>query len=203
MTSPSDADLLAPYVGPNEADAKAALEALIKCHASKLRNKALRLNSFNATDADDLFAETLLRLWSRRGTYDSSQAPWIVWAIRVMCGCASDQRKKRRGKLASRMQSAGDSPEWMAGNEMTPDRIAFGREFAESFAECLQRLDAQLRDVFVLCFEGEQTLEQVSETLGLGGGAGPVSRRYDKATKQLGNCLRSKDYGPGDKVDGG
>lgn len=194
MKSLSEIELQKLYAGVDETEARGALEEMLGRNAAKLRGKALRLCGFDRTDADDLYQAASLLLWSKRNKYIPSAAPWIAWAIRVLCGCASDRRKKRNGKFASRVQSIGDSAEAIAGNEESPEQTAFGEEFGEAVADCIRSLNSELREVFLLHFDGEETFERVTETLKLGQGATPAKHRYDTAVKDLGSCLRRKGY---------
>lgn len=204
MDSPSDTELQILYAGENEAEARAALGEMLRRNDAKLRGKALRLCSFDRTDADDLYGETALRLCAKRSRYVPGPAPWIAWAIRVMCGCASDRRKKKKAKGASRTRTGDGWEESIPGKEALPERALFNEELDKDVAACLDELkkrNPERQQVFLMHFYEEQTFERVTESLQLGQGPTPAKHRYDKAIKQLGACLRAKGYGLDDLVD--
>lgn len=204
MNSLSDNELQILYVGSNEAAARESLEEMRRRNEVKLRDKALRLCSFHQSDADDLYQEAALHFWTRREKYTPGPAPWIAWAVRVMCGCASDQRKKRQGKLASRTQPIGQAADLIAGNELPPDLAAFNHEFGSAVRDCIGLLESEepeLHKVFFMHFDGGETFQRVTEILKLGHGPTPAKSRYDKAIKRLGSCLRTKGFGSEDRMD--
>ncbi|MEI8379200.1 MAG: sigma-70 family RNA polymerase sigma factor [Planctomycetota bacterium] len=195
MNRRSDIELQTLYAGSDNVVAREALEVMMCRNALKLRDKARRLCGFDQNEADDLFGEMSVLVWERRLKYSPGDAPWIAWAIRVMCGCAADRRKRRRGKFASSVQSLGDAIVMIASSETSPEILAFRESFDAAVSECLAELKDPLRSVFVKHFYEEQTFEKVSESLQLGSGPTPAKYRYDQAVERLAKCLNNKGYG--------
>ena len=197
-------ELQGDFAGPDEDRARVALTQLIEIYESQLRKKSEYLSN-QLADAEDLYSKTSLIFWSKRRRYIVSPVPWLFWAYRVMSGVASDIRRQRKGQLASRVQAIGDSE--IASNQISPSDALYFNEFSQSLDECLAKLDPKVRHVFVMrqyenmllehiwpALDNQITegmlFEQIASSLET-----PLSRvksDYDKATKQLEVCLRSK-----------
>jgi RNA polymerase sigma factor (sigma-70 family) len=208
MTNPSEFEyaLQVDYAGEDENRARVALTQLIEIHEALLRKKSGCLSS-QPSDASDVYSKTAKILWEKRQRYTVGSIPWIFWAYRVMGGVASDMRRQRKGELASRMHPIGDRE--FAVNQVSPSDTLYFKEFSQSLGECLAKLNAEDRHVFVMrqyanlpfehvflslneTIKNDMTFRAIADSLEIT--LSNARLYYDRATKQLNACLRSKGH---------
>ena len=203
MNSRTDTELPILYTSENDAEARAALDELVRRHDSRLRAAAFRQCGGNQADADDLFGIASLQLWRVRGKYQPSPAPWISWAVRVVAGGASTKRRRKNGKLAIKIQVNSEVAEWSVGNEKSPERQAFNSKLRKDVASCTRSLNEEQQAVFFLRFVLGLTFKRVTELLRLDEAERSASSIFHDAMKIIGRCLRSNGYRPEDSTDDG
>jgi RNA polymerase sigma-70 factor (ECF subfamily) len=114
---------------------------------------------------DDLVQETWLRVLERGSSYDghSRFEPWLFTIARNL---AIDHMRKRR------MVSVDDEEEWQgthpspASDVASPFALAARTEDAALLAQSLQTLDPTYREVLVLRFQEDLSLQEISAVVG-------------------------------------
>ncbi len=134
-------------------------------------------------EADDLFQETLMRIFDRIGTCRDPDAfrPWAFGIAANIC------RYEGRKQLA-RAQPAGrleDQPGWAP----SPEAAAQSSQVGDRIARALEALGAHQREVFVLYQYSRLSYEEIA--LVVGAPVGTVKSRMNGALTQLRTLLAS------------
>ncbi len=142
-------------------------------------------------DVDDLVQETWLRILERGRTYDghSRFEPWLFAIARNL---TLDHLRKRRVlslDVADEESSAVPLP---AGNEPSPFAMAARTEDARRLAHAMQTLDVHAREVLVLRFQEELSLQEVANVVGA-----PVSTVASRIYRGLQTLRAELEGGPG------
>lgn len=139
---PSDADLLAAFARGRDD----AFEALVHRHGPAIKGFALRMLK-SADDAEDVYAETFLRVARARGVWEDrgTVRGWLFTLARRQCldvlrHRAVQQRTGHQVVALDRWRATSPSPE---------ARAALGQE-AERLERALARLPAEHREVLLL-----------------------------------------------------
>src|ERR1035437_7191638 len=142
------------------------LDELIVCYQHRLLRYLLYLTS-NREMAEDLFQEVWMRVLVR-GAQFNGQARFDTWLFTIARNLVIDQRRKRTMQsLDELFEGSGDDDRPMsyeiADDEPTPfDRFA-NLEDRERIAAALMQLDTIHRQVLVLRFHEELSLEEISK----------------------------------------
>jgi len=179
------------------AQASQALGSLMRRHSKQLRKDAFRLSGGDAADADDLFGAFSLHLLEKSTMFDPELGAWLAWARKVLRGCASGERRKRKTRR-KHVPSNSALVELAASDSSTPWMSVLKDEVARAFRGCLSELNEEHHRVFILRVYLGRTLADISRDLGLGGGVGPARSRAKKATEQIRKCMKLKGFRPND-----
>jgi RNA polymerase sigma-70 factor (ECF subfamily) len=142
------------------------LDELIVRYQHRLMRYLLYLTS-NRDMAEDLFQEVWMRVLVR-GAQFNGQARFDTWLFTIARNLVIDQRRKRTMQsLDELFEGSGDDDRPMsyeiADDEPTPfDRFA-NLEDRERIAAALMQLDTIHREVLVLRFHEELSLEEISK----------------------------------------
>ncbi|MGD0520373.1 MAG: RNA polymerase sigma factor [Terracidiphilus sp.] len=142
------------------------LDELIVRYQHRLLRYLLYLTS-NREMAEDLFQEVWMRVLVR-GAQFNGQARFDTWLFTIARNLVIDQRRKRTTQsLDELFEGSGDDDRPMsfeiAGGEPTPfDRFA-NLEDRERIAAALLQLDSIHREVLVLRFHEELSLEEIAK----------------------------------------
>ncbi len=139
------------------------LEALVEQYQYRLVRYLVSLLG-RRDGIDDLVQETWLRVLERGGSYDG-QSRFEPWLFRVARNLALDAMRKR--PILSLDSSAEDdvrsSP---ASAEPSPYTLAARTQDAERLAHSLQTLEPVYREVLVLRFQEDLSLQEISAIVG-------------------------------------
>ena len=142
------------------------LEELIVRYQHRLLRYLLFLTG-NRETAEDLFQEVWMRVLVRGGQFNG-QARFETWLFTIARNLVIDQRRKRTmNSLDELIDGAGDDDRSMcfevAADDPTPfDRVA-NLEDREKIAAALLELDTLHREVLVLRFHEELSLEEIAK----------------------------------------
>jgi RNA polymerase sigma-70 factor, ECF subfamily len=117
--------------------------------------------------SEDLFQETWMRVLERGSQYHGS-ARFDTWLFTIARNLVIDVRRKRiMASLEDLYDVADDErPYEPAANDPTPLDACLMRENAERIAEALLTLDPLSREVLVLRFHEELSLEEIAKVSG-------------------------------------
>lgn len=145
------------------------LDELIVRYQHRLLRYLLYLTS-NREMAEDLFQEVWMRVLVRGGQFNG-KARFDTWLFTIARNLVIDQRRKRTmSSLDEIFESKNDDDRPMsfevAASEPTPfDRFS-NLEDREQIAAALLRLDTLHREVLVLRFHEELSLEEIAKVTG-------------------------------------
>ena len=188
----SDSRLEVLFSNGNDADMRGALNELLRRHNPRLRNEAGRLSSWRASDADDLYSGFALQALTKHALYDPRRGRWIAWALRVMHGCASQERRKKRtrdGHVVLNEHAVEMAP--------SPDvSSVFIEELKNDTEDCIARLPSDRhRHAVILKFFIGLTVNATGNSLGIA--PNDAQRLLREALDKLRLCLGRKGYGRG------
>ncbi len=142
------------------------LDELIVRYQHRLMRYLLYLTG-NREMAEDLFQEVWMRVLVR-GAQFNGQARFDTWLFTIARNLAIDQRRKRTmASLDELFEGSGDDDRPMsfeiADDEPTPFDRFTNLEDRERIATALLQLDTLYRDVLVLRFHEELSLEEIAK----------------------------------------
>ena len=139
------------------------LDRLILQYQHRLLRYLLFLTG-NREMAEDLFQETWMRVLTRGAQYNGS-ARFDTWLFTIARNLVIDFRRKRTmASLEEMCENDGDDrPFEVASNDPNPFERYQSSENAAQVAEALLTLDPLHREVLVLRFHEELSLEEISQ----------------------------------------
>lgn len=135
-------------------------------------------------EADDLFQETMLRIFDRIGTCRDPDA-FRSWAF----GIAANICRYEGRKQLARAQSPAGRLEDQAGVAPSPEAAAQSSQIGDRIARALDGLQAHQREVFVLYQYTRLSYDEIA--LVVGAPVGTVKSRMNAALTQLRTLLAS------------
>lgn len=100
-------DVLLDRIAGND---QAAFRLLVERHIDRAYGLALRILG-NRADAEDIVQETLLRIWTHRGRWESGRAKFSTWLFRVVTNrCIDVKRRPRNEDIEQVPEVADDKP---------------------------------------------------------------------------------------------
>ena len=146
-----------------------AFRALVEKHSRSVFRLAFRMTG-NEQDAEDVVQESFLRAYRQLGRFES-RANFGTWLYRIVSNCSVDLM---RSKQARHDQVRGDSLDQEGAVELPavdapgPERMAQSAEIDRRVQAALQDLSPLERAAFTLRHYEGRSIEEISETLGLG-----------------------------------
>lgn len=132
-------------------------------------------------DAEDAAQESLLRVIRHLGGWDGSREllPWVLAIAANRCRTALERRAKRPVPAASLPEPAAPT-------------VAEPTGLGEEVQQALLQLREEHRDCFVLFYEQELSILEISEIMGVPDGT--IKTWLHRARKQLADRLRQRGY---------
>jgi len=160
-----------------------AFRALVEKHSRSVFRLAFRMTG-NEQDAEDVVQESFLRAYRQLARFES-RADFGTWLYRIVSNCSVDLM---RSKQARHDQVRGDSLderalELPAVNVPGPERMAHSAEIDRRVQDALRQLSPLERAAFTLRHYEGRSIDEISETLGLGTSAAKHS--VFRAVKKL------------------
>ena len=161
-----------------------AFRALVETHSRQVFRLAFRMTG-NEQDAEDVVQESFLRAYRQLGRFES-RANFGTWLYRIVSNCSVDLM---RSKQARHDQVRGDSLDQAGAMELPaadmpgPERIAESAEIERRVQGALRELSPLERAAFTLRHYEGRSIDEISETLGLGTSAAKHS--VFRAVKKL------------------
>jgi RNA polymerase sigma-70 factor (ECF subfamily) len=142
------------------------LDTLILTYQHRLFRYLLYLTG-NRELSEDLFQETWMRVLQRGSQYHGA-ARFDTWLFTIARNLVIDVRRKHTMASLEAMCDTGDDerPFEPAANDPTPLDTCLMRENSERVAEALLTLEPLSREVLVLRFHEELSLEEIAKVTG-------------------------------------
>lgn len=166
-----------------------SLAVLVRRYEGPLFNYARKMLG-NASDAEDVFQETFLRVHLHRKRFWGSRAfrPWLYRITTNLCKDRLRYRKRRPEVNASGFGSGdgGDGFDPIAQQAATntgPDESAAAQELAKKMEVALAGLSVKHRTVFLMAHQDGLPYAEIAKVLRVP--TGTVKSRMNKAVKVL------------------
>nr|WP_280113295.1 RNA polymerase sigma factor [Salinispira pacifica] len=140
----------------------------------------------NATDAEDIIQEAVMRAYTNISRYDSSR-PFYPWLLTIGRNLARNFLSRRNSRESS-AEVPLDIPEIHSSN---PELSAIKREEIRSLYKALEELSPEHRQIIELKHFQECSYNEISEILSIP--RGTVMSRLYYARKQLQAALESQE----------
>ncbi len=142
------------------------LDQLILRHQHRLMRYLLFLTG-NREESEDLFQEVWMRVLVRGGQYDA-KARFDTWLLTIARNLVIDQRRKRSvaslDEIIARAHENESSAEFeLVADGLSPFEQCAGLEDRTRLAAGLMALDPIYREVLVLRFHEELSLEEIAK----------------------------------------
>jgi RNA polymerase sigma-70 factor (ECF subfamily) len=139
------------------------LDRLIVAYQHRLMRYLLYLTG-NREMSEDLFQETWMRVLERGSQYNG-RARFDTWLFAIARNLVTDMRRKRVPTSLDALREGGEDerPFELPSLEPTPLEICQLRQHSERVAEALLQVDATQREVLVLRFHEEMSLEEIAQ----------------------------------------
>ena len=139
------------------------LDSLILAYQHRLFRYLLYLTGSREL-SEDLFQETWMRVLQRGSQYNGA-ARFDTWLFTIARNLVIDERRKRTMASLEEMCDNGEDDRLFepAANEPTPLDTCLMRENSERVAAALLTLDPLSREVLVLRFHEELSLEEIAK----------------------------------------
>jgi len=134
-----------------------AFGALIKDYRKQLFTYLLKICN-NRTTAEDLFQDTLIRVWSGLPNYNE-QNKFSSWLFSIAHNTAMDSF--RRKKVRSRVIHTDELPEFTDG--MNPQKEVELKETKDMLLDAVNTLSDKQKQVFLLRQHGELSFKEIAE----------------------------------------
>ena len=145
-----------------------AFRVLVERHSQSVFRLAFRMIG-NEQDAEDVVQESFLRAYRQLGRFES-RANFGTWLYRIAANCAVDlMRAKQARHDQSRAESLDDvdaTP--LASDGHSPHRLAESSEISARVRAAMRALTPIERAAFTLRHWEGRSIEEISNTLGLG-----------------------------------
>lgn len=148
-----DDELLALISNGNQA----AFRELVERHADRAYALAFRILR-EAADAEDVVQDTLLKIWSHRGSWNAGRARFSTWLYRVVTNrCLDMLRRPRNEEMEAAPEIADTTPSAAATLER--------QEVSDLLSREIQRLPDQQRIALILSYYDDLPNAQIAEIM--------------------------------------
>jgi len=168
-------------------------DRLVRLHQQRIYRVLLAVLR-DADAADTLTQECFLRAYQKRQSF-RGEASAGTWLVRIAINLARDHQKSRRQSFWRRlMGSAGEAADATAAGipdgRASPERALLAREEARAVTRAVDQLPARQREVFLLRFVEEMSLEEIAQATELE--TGTVKSHLSRALAAVRQTIRSE-----------
>ena len=137
----------------------------------------------DAAQAEDAMQDTFLKAWNSMAQFEARNgASEKTWLMRIAINTCRDHRRSRWFRVVDRSKAIEDIPEAL---------VSVAAEDQTLFLD-IQRLPAKYKQVILLYYYHEMTLQEIAEALQLS--LSTVYRRLQKAQALLKRSLTGEGY---------
>jgi RNA polymerase sigma factor (sigma-70 family) len=140
------------------------------------------------TEAEDVLQAAYLKVLEGRARF-AGRSSFVTWLFAVIWRTAADERR-RRGALLHRLTSLPDEASF-ASEAPGPVELTERAERRSAITTALGRLPARQREVLLLVFYHERTVEEAASVLGIG--LGSARTHYARGKLRLRELLEGTE----------
>ena len=184
----SDEDLLAAFVGGDEA----AFSLLVERYLKSVYSFVMRFVG-DSHDAEDIVQDTFLKAWKSAEQYNVEASKFKTWILRIARNTAIDFLRKRKHIPFSEFDTeTGQNMliETVADSSELADELFARMEDTEVLNRSLQKLSQGAREILLLHYTSGLTFLEIGEILGEP--QNTVKSRHHRAIRSLRNILGDK-----------
>lgn len=135
-----------------------AFRTLVERHIDRSYALALRLLG-NASDAEDVTQDVMLKVWMQRGTWQEGRARFTTWLYRVITNRCIDLRRRPRTEDMDKAPELADDH---------PDALSLmHRDEVKTLLECaMEELPEQQRTALILSYTNDLSNPEIGEIMG-------------------------------------
>jgi RNA polymerase sigma-70 factor, ECF subfamily len=169
-----------------------AFRTLVERHSRAVFRVAYRITG-NDADAEDVVQDTFIRAYTELKRFEA-RSGFGTWLHRIAANCAIDLIRKRPRHVVHDEDEAEPLLARLASPAPGPDRIAAGRQTRQRIDEVLDRLTPLERAAFTLRHLEQQSIDEISATLGQNPAATrhSIFRAVAKMRRALGPMVRTE-----------
>lgn len=149
-----DDDLLLARIATGD---QGAFRLLVERHLDRAYALALRILR-NASDAEDVVQDVMLKVWSVRGTWQTGRARFSTWLYRVVTNRCLDLHRRPR------TEAIDTAPESADGAPTAVDTIQSG-EVSSLLDRAMARLPEQQRIALILSYTDDLRNAEIAEIM--------------------------------------
>ena len=149
-----DDDLLLRRIAQQD---ESAFRALVERHIDRSFALALRLLG-NASDAEDVTQDVLLKVWSSRGSWQEGRAKFSTWLYRVITNrCIDIRRRPRTEDMEKAPELEDESPD--------AETVLHGGEVKTMLDAAMEQLPEQQRTALILSYAEDLSNPEIAEIM--------------------------------------
>lgn len=170
-------------------DVDSSLQAVIARDRRKVLHMGLAAFG-NAADAEDIAQDVFIRIWQRMHQGHTLEDTPSAWVMRVTINVIRDRMRKNWYRRVTLDTAAG---RFLAVPSAEEQALA-----AQPFAllDAVRRLPAKLQDIVLLFYVADQSLQTISEMLGIR--ESTVKTRLHRARRRLAQIVDDNERGIAD-----
>jgi RNA polymerase sigma-70 factor (ECF subfamily) len=134
-----------------------AFRLLVERHIDRAYGLALRILR-NAADAEDVVQDTMLKVWTHRGTWQEGKAKFSTWLYRVVTNRCLDLRRRPR------TEDMENAPE-LADNQPDAFTSMHRGEVNDLLERAMGRLPDQQRIAIILSYTDDLSNPEIAEIM--------------------------------------
>jgi RNA polymerase sigma-70 factor, ECF subfamily len=170
---------------------RSSFQKLFDMSSSKIYGILLRVLR-NRSDADDVFQEVYLRIWTKSFLFDPGRAHADCWIAHMARHAAID-----RLRAVGRRPRLEEYDESLASEDAGPEQVAVLNSEMRLMSSCLDRLDKNHRDAVRLAYIEGASYEELAVKFDV-----PMNTMKSwlrRSLRRLRACIEGQEYG--DAID--
>jgi len=168
-----------------------AFRTLVERHSRAVFRVAYRITG-NEADAEDVVQDTFIRAYTELRKFEA-RSGFGTWLHRIAANCAIDVIRRRKQTVSDDDSEAEPLLARLASPAPGPERVAAGRQLRERIDSVLEALTPLERAAFTLRHLEQQSIDEISATLGQNPAATrhSIFRAVAKMRRALGPVMRT------------
>jgi RNA polymerase sigma-70 factor, ECF subfamily len=168
-----------------------AFRTLVERHSRAVFRVAYRITG-NEADAEDVVQDTFIRAYTELKKFEA-RSGFGTWLHRIAANCAIDVIRRRPRHVVADEDETGPLLARLASPAPGPERVAAGWQLRERIDTVLDALTPLERAAFTLRHLEQQSIDEISATLGQNPAATrhSIFRAVAKMRRALGPVMRT------------